>query len=105
MSFFSNKIKKTKKTQIIVENLQLDDLIDKKLLKELQEKFAQKNTEVVATSVRFHIVTSEKNSNEKEPIVKSVNSVLLEHQGHEQTKNKIAVITTSNSAILEKFLK
>ncbi len=98
---FTQKLKNIKETQIVASNLSLDELIDKNILNDLKKKFS-KEGELFATSVRFHVVKTDK---KRKNIVKFVESILLEHQSHPQTKNKIIVITSTNGNLLGKFLK
>lgn len=95
MSFFSQKIKKQEETQIITTGLRVEDLIKESVLKELKNKFGEKER-IDATAVVFHIMSVDN---------KNIASIVIDHQSPQQLKDGVAIITSSKSAALEKFIK
>ena len=109
MSFFANKIKEPKKTQVIAKNLKLDELIKDDILKELKEKFSEEG-EIVATLLRFHFIPQKEtlpkiDAEKGKIIIKAIDFVSLEHPAPPHIKEGVVVITSNKNKILDKFLK
>ena len=113
MSFFSEKIKEPKRTQIVAEGLVLDELIKEDIINELKNKFSDEG-ELVTTFVRFHIMPKEKSpkiklkeGEEKKIIIGigSMDDVTLDHPSPNHYKDQLVVITSNRNKTLEKFLK
>lgn len=114
MSFFSEKIKEPKKTQIISKGLVLDELIKEDILNELKEKFSDEG-EIITTIVQFHVLPKPeekkevevKKGEEKKLVIgiKALDFVELSHPSEAHFRDKVVVITSNKNATLEKFLK
>lgn len=98
MSSPLKKLKNPKRTQVVVGNFVLNELVDKSVLRGLKKKF-NFDGEVVAATIQFYIVSKRGKD------IKSVDSITLIHPSHNHFENKITVITANKNTVLEKFLK
>jgi len=98
MSLPLKKLKNPKRTQVVVGDFVLNELVDKGVLNGLKKKF-NFDGEVVTATIQFYIVSK------KGKDIKSVDSITLEHPSHNHFENKTAVITANKNIVLEKFLK
>ncbi|MCH8741971.1 hypothetical protein IH779_03695 [Patescibacteria group bacterium] len=92
------KIKNPKRTQVVVENLSLDDFINEDILKVLKKNF-EKHGKIITTEIRLFIVPGKKNKGRR------IESIILEQPSPKHTENKKTIITSSNSEVLNIFLK
>jgi len=112
MSLLSKKIKNPRSTQIIAENLKLDEFVKDDVIKDLRKKFLPEG-EIVTTYIRFHIVPKQEISAETKGekdkkigiVIKSIDFIALEHPSPEHVKSSVVVITANKNKILEKFIK
>ncbi|MDP2820815.1 MAG: hypothetical protein Q8O39_01245 [bacterium] len=95
MSFFSQKIKKQEETQIITTGLKVEDLIKKNVLEELKNKFSG-NERIDTTAVVFHVMSKDD---------KNIASIVIDHKSPKQLKDGVAIITSSKSEALKRFIK
>lgn len=112
MTSLFKQIKNPKSTKIIASNLRLDELVKNDIVKDLKAKFSEEG-EIITTLVRFHIIPKRGASKEIKTkkdkkisiVIKTMDSIILEHPTPEDIKQKVVTITATNSKILEKFLK
>jgi len=76
----------------------LSDLINQDILKVLRNAF-EKNGKIIATEIRFFIVPN------KEDKGKRIESIILEQPSSKHVENKKTIITSSDSKLLNIFLK
>ena len=97
-----DKIKNPKRTQVVIENLHLSELLDKSVVKTLREKFLEKYGDPVITSIQVVLVPKKEKDIKKQ---KTVETLTFEQPSPRHYKNKKVVISSSLGDILEVFLK
>ncbi len=114
MPFFSDKIKESRRMQIMSKGIDLDEMLKEDVLKELKDKFSEEG-ELVTSFIRFHLIPKTKlpeqievkKGKKKEIIigVASADFITLDHPSPAHFKDKMVVITSTKNSMLEKFLK
>jgi len=113
VSIISNQITEKSETQVVSKGLVLNNLIDKKVLKELKEKFKDVGS-LNVSAIHFQIIPDQKTpvfkelkngKNELKIEIKSTDSILLVHPTFEHFKKELSVISSSRNWILRKFLE
>lgn len=93
MSIFSTKLKSHKPTQVLSQELQLDELFKVAVLQEVKERLGA-DYDIQVVSVNFHISTPDKTSA----------FLSFEHPSLAHHKDKVVLITSTRGSILERFL-
>ena len=116
MSFFSNKIKEPKETQIIAQNLSLEEVLNESLVAELKKKFGD-DVVVIPAMLRFQLLPKQKSSIEIQPEDEKLKKggiqitlgpadfVTLEHPSPSHFEKKVVVITSNKNTLLRKFIE
>ena len=98
-----DKIKNPKRTQVVVEDLYLSELLDKNVVRDLREKFLEKYGEPIITSIQIFLVPQEKKVKKEEK--SRIESLTLQQPSARHYKNKKVIISSSLGDVLEIFLK
>ena len=98
-----DKIKNPKRTQVVIENLHLSELLDENVIKALKDKFLEKYGEPIITSIQVFLVPPEKKV--KKEGKSRIESLTFEQPSAQHYKNKKVIVSSSLGDVLEIFLK
>ncbi|GEM_PF-1268698 len=115
MSKLSEKIKVVNPTQVLVQQLNLNEFLEKDISKELSDIFAE-DGELIVSLIQFQIVPKHKETEKKLKIRKGekmgikidlseAKNLVLEHPSFSHYKDKVVQLTSNNSLVLKKLLE
>lgn len=95
------KLANPKRTQVILENLVLSDLIDRRTLGFLKERMYEFGKPVVS-SIQLYFVSEKKDNVQKK---ERIESLLIEQPSPIHLNAKKVIITSSHSKLIDNILK